>query len=843
MKKIDFKQYLPEIIILAVFIIVSAIYFYPALSGKIIYAGDNVNANAARQEVKRYVDETGDNDTYWTGAMFSGMPSYQIGGFDYLNRRLLAPFYWFFYWGTRNTAVLMLFYLLAFYCLLRTFKVGKWLSLAGAFAITFSSYFFVIIAAQHHAKCVSITWMTLVLVGFMLIFRKQYGIGALLVMLFVPMGFFIHPQMAYYICMLIGVLFFAELYIYIKAKDWKGLAVSTLIFAFAFVVGIGIGSPNVFSNQEYAKETMRGGHSDLQKSSDEQNKTGGLDLDYATVWSYGIDETMTLLIPNFMGGASGYGVGEKSVLYKELTEQGVPKKTAKQFCEQAPTYRGDKPFTSGPVYAGAIVCFLFLLSLIIVPGPYKWALLVATIFSILLSWGRHFMPFTEVFFNYFPQYNKFRAVESILIVAEITMPLLAFMGVEKLVEDRQTNNERTNRKNLIATIISFAVTGTICLFFFTFGSSIIDFSSSYDSSLKSQLPDFAYQAILDERAAMLSADSIRSLIFILLSAATVCLYIMKKKFHTIAFAAILAALILADMWPVDKRFCNNSMFVSVKERDKSYAMLDYEKRLLQDDSHFRVLNLTTNTFNEARTSYYLKNIGGYSAAKLRRYQDLIDEHISKEMSPLMNAIYTTNGFARPINADSIFPVLNMLNMKYAIVATQGGGKIEVENPYAMGNAWFVDKTIEVNNANSECEALKHINLHKEAVLDTTFVKTNHLKQTAPDSTAFIELTEYTPKQITYRYKSLIDKTAVFSEIYYPYGWKASVDGKSAEHYRVNYMLRAIDLPAGEHTVVFLFDPDSIHKGNAICIACIAIMILTAILLIIKQIILVQRKNQ
>lgn len=786
---------------MAIFVIASAIYFMPALQGKIVYGGDNINGTAALQESFNFYNETGES-TLWTNSMFSGMPNIQMGGYRLAARKILAPCYLFFRWGARNVYFIMLFYLLAFYLLLRTFKVDKWLSLAGAFATSLSSYFFVIIAATHNAKCIAITWMTLVTVGFLLMFRKQYGWGAILTMLFIPMGFFDHPQMGYYICMLIGILFCAEAYTHIKEKRWKDLGIATAVFAVSFAVGMGIGGASFIATQEYASQTMRGGHSDLQKESDTYNKVqNGLDLDYATAWSYGIDETMTLLIPDYMGAASGYNVGTNSVLYKELTQAGVPKQSARQFCEHAPTYWGEQPFTAGPVYAGAIVCFLFLLGLIIVKGPYKWALLIATVFSVLLSWGHNFMPLTELFFQYFPMYNKFRAVSSILIVAEITMPLLGFMAVQTIVS--HSGNTAAQRRDRIAIYISAGITAGVCLLFALFGGRMLDFTCSGDRQFASQLPDFAYQALLDQRAAMLQADAWRSFAFI--AAAVVLLWIyMRKGVKTIWLGIALTVLVIADMWPVAKRFCNDGNFVTAKQRDKSFAMYPYEKELLKDTTYYRVLNLTTNTFNEARTSYYLHSVGGYHAAKLRRYQDLIDEHLSK-----MN-----------------WNVINMLNTKYLIVQGRDGQPVAQLNPGAMGNAWFVDSLLVVNTANEESDALNYLDLHRVAVLDRQFESFATTTATLADTTAHITFCSYAPNRLVYRSCSEVAKTAVFSEIYYPFGWKVTVDGVPQEHFRVNYTLRALNVPAGEHEIVFSFEPDSIRKGNLLSVICIIILFLT-----------------
>lgn len=800
---------LESLIILGVFILASAIYFWPALQGKVVYAVDNINGVAAVHECSEFHKTTGDY-SYWTGSMFSGMPNYQIGGNGgYIVDKMLKPLRWFLSWGNRNAFFIFFFYLCAFFLLLRSFKVDKWLSVAGAFAIALSSYFFVIIAASHHGKCYSITWMMLVIVGFILTYRKQYGWGALLIMFFTYIGFFLHPQMSYYICMMIGIFWFAELAIAAKAKEWKHFGIATAIFFASFAIGMGMGSANIFANQEYAEQTMRGGHSDLVKEKDVTNKTKGLDLDYATAWSEGIDESLTFLVPNYMGGASGYNLGKDSQLEKDLKRMGVSARQAKGFCQSAPTYWGDKAFTSGPVYMGAIIIFLFLLGLLIVSGPYKWALLVATLFSVLLSWGRNFMPLTELFFNYFPMYNKFRAVESILIVAEITVPLLGFLALKAISEG---SIEWKKVRNSI--FIAGGATGLTCLLI-ALTSSGIDVTSSYDAQWKGQVGDPIYQAILEQRQAMISADAWRSLLFILLGSGIVFFFAFQRQKTTDETAQnkltrwvgiLLTLLIVADMWTVDKRFCNDSIFVKQKDRDKAFTMLPYEKQLLDSDTtYYRVFNLTVNTFNDARTSYYLKSIGGYSAAKLRRYQDLIDEHISKMH----------------------MPVLNMLNTKYIITKGQDGQPYPYLNQEAFGPCWLVDSLVMVDNANAESDALNTLDLRHVAVYDNSYAANAHLMAPiAADGN--IDFISYSPKQLKYTADLNQDGLAVFSEVYYPYGWKCTIDGRPADIYRVNYMLRAINIPSGQHEIVMIFEPDSVKKGNTLALICFALFVLVLI---------------
>lgn len=798
------QKYGAYAVALVIFVAIAYIYCSPVLDGKIIQSGDSTSATSAVQEAVKYTKDTGDH-TFWTGSMFSGMPNYQIGGGHYEANEWLKPFRKIMLKGHWSAPWVFIIFFVCFYILMQAFNINKWLSIVGALATGFSSYFFIIVQAGHNSKTSSIALISVVVAGFYLIFRKKYGWGVILTMLFTAIGFGNHPQMSYYLFMMIGLFFIAELYTHIKEKRYKDLAIGSALFFGSLLIGLGTGSSTIFVNQEYAEQTMRGGHSDLAKAKDADNKTKGLDLDYATQWSYGIDESLSFLIPGVMGGASTYDVGTDSELYKSLVKHGVPRNSAAQFCANVPLYWGDQPFTAGNVYMGAIVCFLFVLGLLIVKGPYKWAILAATLFSVALAWGHNFMPLTEFFFNYFPMYNKFRAVSSILIVAEVAMPLLGFLAIKELM-DGALSSEKAMRSIYIAT----GATAGICLFIALFGGTLFDFTAPVDAGFASSLPDFAYQGILAEREALMKGDAWRSFLFIILAAAT--LWVFTKGWIKWSYmVAILGVLVLADMWPVNQRYLNDDSFVPKKNNSAAFQMYPYEKQILQDkDPHFRVLNLTTNTFNDARTSYYLKSIGGYHAAKLRRYQDLIDQHISK-----MN-----------------MNVIGMLNAKYFIVPDQKGGQPTVQrNPYAMGNAWFVDTLQVVDTPNEESDALNHINLHTTAVLDKEFAPYVENFTPGHDSTATVRLTKYTPRYLDYEYTASKPGTLVFSEIYYPYGWKATIDGVPADIYRVNYMLRAINVPAGNHTIHMEFDPDSVKKGETIAMACIIIMYATILLII------------
>ena len=843
MKQFDWKKILPYAVAIVAFVAVAMIYCAPLLEGKVLVQGDVNNWKGAAQEARTFYDENGTR-TWWTNSMFGGMPTYQITGSLPSGevRNGMAKIAHLGMEGGWEAIGIIFAYFLGFFLMLRCFKVNPWLSIIGGLAIGFSTYFFLIIPAGHVTKAAALGFLAPVIGGFYSIFRKQYWLGAPLVTFYGIISLNLHPQMTYYIFMLIGVLACAELYIHIKNKAWKDLGISLGVLVLSLLLVVGTKVSWLEMNQSYLKETMRGGHSELTSNSDSgptSNNNSGLSLDYATAWSYGVDETMTFLIPNWEGGASGYNVGAKSDLCETMVKNRVPKRSAEQFCEQVPTYRGEKPFTSGPVYMGAIICFLSVLGLLIVPGPYKWALLIATLFSVALAWGRNMMWLTELFFNYFPMYNKFRAVESILVVAEITMPLLGILALQQIV-DKKVAWEKL-RMNMF---IAGGVTMGLCLIFALF-TGVVDVTSSYDAQWVNQVPAWLRDAIYDERVAMIQADAWRSFVFVALGFAVVFWYAWQsqkeeqRKYAYILYG-VLAVLVLADMVPVNKRFFGNDHFVKAKDADAYFAMQPYEQEILQDkDPNFRVLNLATNTFNDARTSYRLKSIGGYSAAKLRRYQDLIDEHISKEMNPLMQTIMQTQGFMLPdANEGQDFPVLNMLNMKYAVVPLQGGTQAPVQNPYAMGNCWFVDEVIWVDTPDEECAALGTIDLHKQAVADKKFAEALDITQpeVAP-LMAFdenvIELTSYAPNCLEYVAMTEQNKVAVFSEIYYPYDWHLYMvdrDGNNSVEIplaRVNYTLRAAVIPAGAHQLRMVFEPHALKTDKASMAILILALLLSA----------------
>lgn len=797
MKKSFFSRCGAYVAAIVIFAALACIYCAPSLQGKIVNAGDTANYKGSVHEVAQYQNETGET-SFWTGSMFCGMPTYQIGATRYKSNTLLKPFRSILLSGHGNhgAPLIILLYFICFFILLRCFDVEKWMSVVGATAIALSSYFILIIPAGHITKTSTIAIMSLVIGGFHLIFKKKYWLGAILTALPVAVSFTSHVQMSYYIYMLIGTLFIAEFFIHLKEKRIRDFSIATLLFILSTGIGLGSNATSLLANREYVTQTMRGGHSDLVHDNDGKNRTKGLDLDYATEWSYGIDESLSFIIPGVMGGASTIDVGQDSELYKSMVSNGVDKRSAAQICQNVSLYWGKQQFTAGNVYMGAVVCFLFVLGLILVRGPYKWAIAISTLLSIALAWGHNFMPLTEFFFRYFPLYNKFRAVSSILIVAEITMPLLGFMAVRDIMSGK------VSREKAVSGIFTAAgITAGLCLIIALLGKSMFSFQGPSDASYAEYFPDFIMNGIVAERKSLLVSDALRSALFIVLAAAAVWLC-AKGKLKGWQLSLVLGVLVLADMWPVDRRYFNESNYISQKQYSRRFEMQPYEKQILSDrDPHFRVLNLTVSTFNDSRTSYYLKSLGGYSAAKLRRYQDLIEEHISK-----MN-----------------MNVISMLNAKYVITQGENGQPAPMRNTAAMGNAWFVDTLMVVDNANQESEALNFINLKTTAVVGSDFSSYVSNPVMRHDDEASIRLTKYAPNHIDYESSSTQDGTAVFSEIYYPFGWKATIDGKPAEHFRANYVLRAMNIPAGKHTIRFEFVPDIVRKGDTLSTICIMII--------------------
>ena len=818
------KRLLPDIIVIAFFAVISFVYFCPAVTeGRILSQHDSVAGIGAGQEHSEYHKRTG-KMTRWTNSIFGGMPTYQMAP-SYESTNLLSKIAELYHLYLPTYVWYVFVMLLGFYILLRAFNFKVWMSALGAIIWAFSSYFFIIIAAGHIWKLMTLAYIPPTIAGMVLIFRKKYLLGGLLTALFVALQINSnHIQMSYYFLIVMLAMYIAYGIMARKQQEMSHFLKATGVLALAGFLGICINLSNLYHTYEYSKESMRG-KSELVKENSANQTNSGLERDYITQWSYGIGETFTLLVPNTKGGASvPLAMNEKAM------EKANP--MYMNIYRQIGQYWGEQPGTSGPVYVGAFVMFLFVLGLFVVKGPMKWALLVATILSILLSWGKNFMGFTDFFIDYIPMYSKFRTVSSILVVAEFTIPLLAMLALKEWVERPQLLKE--NRKEIL---ISLGLTGGLALLF-ALAPKL--FFSSYVSSMEMHalqgIPADQLVPLLanleEVRMSMFTSDAWRSVLIILIGITLLWMYSAGKLKQNVLVGALIV-LCLVDMWDVNKRYLYDGQFVEKQEQTRSFEPTKTDKIILQDkDLNYRVLNLASNTFNENNTSYWHKSIGGYHAAKLRRYQEMIEEHISTEMNSLFKEVAEAGGDMDSLDA-SKFPVLNMLNARYFIFPLEGGQTVPLRNPFALGNAWFVDEVQYVNNANEEIEAIHGIDPLHQIVVDKRFESVVQPSSVA-DSTCSITLTAYEPNDLKYEVNSSKGGTVVFSEIYYP-GWQAYIDGEKVEHGRANYILRAMNVPAGQHVVEFKFDPDTLHATETIAYIAFALLAIAAVVIVILEV--------
>ena len=812
------KKYLPDVLVVIIFAVISFAYFFPAdLDGRILYRHDSSAGRGAGQETAEYHERTG-KVSRWSNATFSGMPTYQTApsyqSVSVLNQAVKA----YHLWLPENVWYVFA-YLLGFYILLRAFDFRQSLAALGSIVWAFSSYFFIIIAAGHIWKVMALAYLPPMIAGIVLAYRGKYLWGFIVTAIFAAFEVDAnHVQMTYYYLFVILFMIIAYLVDAIRKKCMAQFVKATAVCAAGALIGILMNISNLYHTWQYAQESMRG-KSELVKKDAANQTSSGLDRDYITQWSYGVDETWTLLVPNAKGGAS-----VPLAANTEAMKKADP--NFMQIYQQLGQYWGDQPGTSGPVYVGAFVLMLFILGLFIVKGPIKWALLAATILSILLSWGHNFMPFTNFFLDYIPMYSKFRTVASILVIAEFTIPLLAMMALKKIVDEPELLTKKAK-----FVYISFGLTGGIALLFALMPTLFFsDFISSQELEAFKSIPA-EYLSPLESnlrsiRESIFTADCWRSFWIIVIGTLLLFLYKFKKLKAEYMVGAI-AILCLIDMWQVNKRYLNDEMFVEKSVREQAQPMTQTDRQILQDKSlDYRVLNLASNTFNENETSYYHKSIGGYHAAKLRRYQELIDAYISPEMQKMMPAIAKAGGDMTKVNGDSLFPVLNMLNAKYFIVPLQANQTVAIENPYVYGNAWFVDKVTYVKNANEELDTLGKLNLRHEAVADARF-QSQLGESKNQDSTSIVKLTAYEPNQLTYDVRSATGGIVVFSEIFYP-EWTATVDGKPVEIGRVDYVLRALNVDKGHHKVVLTFDPKSVKQTETVAYLSYGVLLLVVL---------------
>ncbi|APG64023.1 hypothetical protein LPB136_00955 [Tenacibaculum todarodis] len=785
----DFKKLVPYFIAVTVFVIASLIYFNPVLSGKKIKQSDITQFSGMAKEIKDYRLKHNDKEPYWTGSAFSGMPAYQVSTYfpndfirsiDKLLRFLPRP------------ADYVFLYFFGFFLLLTALKVEWKLAILGALSFGFSTYLIIIFGAGHNAKAHAIAYIPAVIAGVLYVFQKRYLLGFVIVGLAMALEIYAnHPQMTYYMgfCLLIlGVVEFVEA---IKKKAIKTFAKQAAIIVAAMCLGISVNATRLLSMKEYADYSTRG-KSELTINPDGSKKEAskGLDKAYITEYSYGIAETFNLMIPRFMGGGTIEELGESSEFYQTLKAK-AGTKTARDYSEQVFTYWGNQPIVEAPAYIGAIIFFLFFLGIFLVRGKLKYWLVAATIFSILLSWGKNFAGITNFFIDYIPLYNKFRAVSSIQVIAELCVPLLGVLALRNFFSSEISSEEKGS-----ALKKALYVGGGIALFFMLFGSSLFAFEGLRDSQY-AELPELI-DALISDRKSMLFNDSLRSLVLIVLSAGLLWFF-LKNKIKQLPVILVLGALILFDLVSVDINYVNKDDFTAARKVLKPFTASEADKQILEDKTHYRVANFTVNPLNDGRTSYFHQSIGGYHAAKMGRYQELFDYQIAKNN----------------------MEVLNMLNTKYFIV---GADQVQF-NPDVNGNAWFVQNLKIVNSTNEEMQALDSLQTKNQAVIKGDLVGKSFFEK---DSTATISLIKYDVNTLTYESKASQEQFAVFSEIYYKNGWNAYVDGKLTPHYQVNYVLRGMVVPAGNHTIEFKFEPTVIKTGNTISLISYALLLLVPI---------------
>ena len=840
------KRWLPDVLVIVVFALVSFAYFYPAdTEGRILYQHDTSAGVGAGQEAKEYLERTGDR-TRWTNALFSGMPTYQLAPGYESTDTISAVEKAYHLWLPDNVWYLFA-YLLGFYILLRAFDFRWHLAALGSVMWAFSTYFLIIIAAGHLWKVMALAYLPPMIAGLVLAYQRGKYLWALAVTaIFAALEIHAnHMQMTYYYMIVVLAMVIGYLVEAVKGKRLPHFWKATAACVVGGLIGVMVNLSNIYHTWQYSQQTMRGG-SELVKAGGEAPSTG-LDREYITQWSYGIGETWTLLIPNAKGGSHNEQLKDYDGAMKACDPQ------LKDFCGQWYPYFGDQPFTAGPVYVGAFVLMLFVLGLFVVKGPMKWALLAATVLSILLSWGKNFMGFTDFFIDFVPLYAKFRTVSSILVVAEFCIPLLAMLALKKWIDSVQevrSSGVQESRnagvqecrsagvqecRSLVKWLyVSFALTAGFCLLFALMPTTFFDFVTEGDRLRLSPYADGAtLNMVLDTigkmRVAVFTADCWRSFIIIIIGALLLLLY-KAKKLKAVPLVGCVAVLCIADLWLVNKRYLNDGMFVDAKVRQTSHAMKPVDQLILEDkDPDFRVLNFTSDTFNENETSYYHKSVGGYHAAKLGRYNDLISAYISPEMQGAAKGITESGGNMDMVAGDSIWPVINMLNTRYFIISND----YALTNPYAYGNGWFVSRISYVDNANEELAGIGAIDLRSEAVADRKFQSV--LGEAAPqDSTAQVALTSYEPNELKYTVESQKGGVLVLSEIYYP-GWTATVDGQPVELGRVNYVLRALHIDGGRHDVVLSFYPQSVKTTESIAFIALGLLVAVVILVIVREV--------
>ncbi|MBD1431719.1 YfhO family protein [Sphingobacterium sp. DN00404] len=801
-----FKENTTHFIIIAICIALVFFYFSPIFGGKTLVQSDVVQAVGSQKELFDYKEKDG-HAPNWTNAMFGGMPTYQIwyehanNITTYINRGISRIF-------PAPTDIVLL-YLLGGYFLFSVLRIKPWLAAVGAVALAFTSYNFIYIEAGHLNKAYAIAYLAPIIGAILLCYRGSRLWGPVLLTLFLALEIRAnHIQMTYYLFLALLVLVGFELYHTIRNKQWKPFLQASAFQLGAAVIAVLVNASVLFPTYEYSKLTIRG-KANIQKVDDTSGNASGLDKQYAYEWSQGVGENITFLIPNAYGGRSGGVLDGKSEVAKTMTGLGIPEAQAAQFAGQLPTYWGEKMFTSGPWYFGAAVIFLFILGLVIVKDRLKWWILTATILTILLAFGRHFPLVSDLFFDYFPMYNKFRAVESILIIPAILIPLLAILTVNELFT-RADQIPQLDKKVLY----TFIGVGGFCLLIAFLPSLFLDFRNSQHQQLVSSLEQAfgdkqaagqVASALVKDRAALATADAYRSFFIVLITFGLIWFY-SKKKLSMPLFIGILGVVILADLWSVDKRYLNDDSFVDKRTSNTRIPEREVDQLIRMDkDLSYRVIDLTTNPFSDARASFYHKSLGGYHAAKLMRFQEVLEHQFNGAM-----------------NED----VLDMFNVRYLITQNAQNGAEQIKRrSTAAGNAWFVDRVTFVNSNAQEMQAISSFDPHKEAFVHEEFKNKLNISRLGKSESAEIKLVSYHPDTLQYEYTSPTDAFAVFSEVFYDKGWKAYIDGEEVPIIRADYILRALQVPGGNHTISFVFAPKTMQVSSIISLIASIILVL------------------
>ncbi len=849
-----FEKIVPHLVAIVIFLIIGFIYFQPVLDGKQLRKGDTIQALGYKKEITDFRNKTG-NEPLWTNSMFGGMPAYQISvSYKAKTMRFVRDLMEL---ETPSPVKYLILYLIGFYILMIALRVNPWLAIGGAIAYSFSTYMIIIIGAGHIWKVNALAYIPPALAGILLVFRGRYLLGGLLAALFLIMELYAnHIQMTYYFLLAVICISIFEFYYRYKQKELKRFFTAVGVLAVATVLAIGVNISNLYNTYEYGKQTVRG-KSELTLGN-KNDKTSGLDKSYATQWSYGIQETLTLLIPNVKGGAGAPQEGMQLLNY--ISNRQLPDVQKYYDMEQMDNhhYWGNQPFTAGSVYAGAVILFLFFLGLIIVRGRLKWGLLTATILAIMLSWGHNFQTLTDIFLQYIPLYNKFRVVSSILVIVELCLPILAILAVKKVIENPEILQQKVNLKwtKVHVLLLPTVFTAGVTFLFYVFPQTFLDFLSQFEikyfadiKSANSEAVDYinSIQAdIVNARITVFKADALRTIAFVLLTAGLLVAF-SKKIFNKNILIAGVVVLILVDLYPINKRFVNDANFVPKKELKVAFTPTNADFQILQQEmaehpewqeeaikaqeeykqmhrkasqlelaiipfeilnshTNYRVLNVTVSPFQDGGTSYFHKSVGGYHGAKLRRYQELIDYHIGKNNTK----------------------VLDMLNTKYIITADKKNGTAAQKNAGALGTAWIVSNYKIVPDADAELLALNDFNPGTTAIIDKRFAKYVNGFTPQPDSLANITMQSYAPNHICYRFKANSKQMVVFSDIYYQPGWQAYIDGKKAEHFRVDYVLRAMLVPAGTHQIDFKFEPMAFKVTESLSVASMLLFGLLAL---------------